>query len=524
MKYLTRFFYIGLTILLSFKSIYSQDSLHLIDTMTGEKTGDNFYVISGVGDVNGDGYDDVLVGAPGGNYAKLYFGSSSFDTIPDIKFVCEQPDSRFGLSVAGGDFNADGFNDIVIGAPYFCTGEFPDYTWDAGKVYIYFGGLDMDSIPDLTILGHGWYYFFGQSVSCAGDVNNDGYNDLIVGAPHDDYDAHGRVYIYFGGEDMDNIEDVFMEGEDHFDMFGESVDGADDVNNDGFDDVIVGAPQDLKEEDGQAYLIYGGEDIGLDNSVIFEGDSTDIFGSFGRVVSGLGDVNNDSYDDFGIMGLDYVRIFLGNTIIDSIPNLTLIPDRNFCYICGVGDLNKDGFDDIASVSNYVNIYFGNTTLDTIPAISPAFLNAMVCGLGDINRDNYIDIGFGRGESSEPNGKVYIYSYFIGNNVEEKKDLNYIKGFRLNQNYPNPFNLSTTISYDLPFSFFTRLEIYNLEGKKIKKLVSESKKSGSYYVIWDGKDENNQVVSSGIYFVKMAVENFGLSRKQQFRAKKLLLLK
>ena len=308
MKYLTRFFYIVLIILLSFKSIYSQDCLHLIATMTGEETGDMFSIVAGVGDVNGDGYDDILVGAPGGNYAKLYFGSSHFDTIPDIKFVCEQPDSRFGWSVAGGDFNADGFNNIVIGAPYFCTGEYPDYTWDAGKVYIYFGGLDMDSIPDLTILGHGWYYFFGQSVSCAGDVNNDGYNDLIVGAPHDDYDAHGRVYIYFGGEDMDNIEDVFMEGEDHFDMFGESVDCAGDVNNDGFDDIIVGAPQMLAEIDiGKAYLIYGGDVIGFVNSEVFLGDTTKH--AYGRWVSGLGDTNGNGFDDFGIMSDYYIHVF-----------------------------------------------------------------------------------------------------------------------------------------------------------------------------------------------------------------------
>ena len=104
--------------------------------MTGEQAGDSFSVVASAGDVNGDGFDDVLVGAPGGNYAKLYFGGAPFDTLADLRFVSQQG-SEFGYSIAGGgDVNGDGFTDILVGMPGYNTGP-PNYFPLAGKVYLY---------------------------------------------------------------------------------------------------------------------------------------------------------------------------------------------------------------------------------------------------------------------------------------------------------------------------------------------------------------------------------------------------
>ena len=512
-----------ITIMIVFTHVYPQDSLHLIATMTGEKTGDKFSVVAGVGDVNGDGYDDVLVGVPGGNYAKLYFGGSPFDTLADLRFAPE-PQGFFGYSVAGGgDVNGDGFPDIVIGAPYYTPG--PPYHLDyAGRAYVFFGGSQMDTIPDVTMEGTVFRSMLGNSVSFAGDVNKDGYDDIIIGAPFDGSYAQGRAYIYFGGADMDSIADVSIEGQECFDMLGESVSGVGDVNGDGFDDILIGAPQDLKGESGKAYLFLGGHEINFENSKRFVDQSIPQYGSFGRIVARLGDINKDGFSDFGILSDWVISIYFGNTIVDSIPELTLIPDGNFGYLGGLGDINKDGFDDFVAVSKYVNIYFGNTSLDTIPDISLSFWATPVCGLVDINGDSYIDIGFGRGGGWDPIGKVYIYSYGIGNKVERKKDTNYPEEFKLNQNYPNPFNCSTTISYNLYFPSFVRLEIYNYSGQKIKILVSEKQKSGSYNIIWNGKDLNDQSVSSGIYFVKMMVETLNMTKNQQIRTQKIVLLR
>jgi len=536
----TRILIINLmALMIAFSKTYTQDSLTLIATMTGEKNGDLFSVVAGVSDVNGDGYDDVLVGAPGGNYARLYFGGSPFDTLNFLKLIPDQA-FTFGESVAGGgDLNGDGFADFIIGAPQSSVFE-PEYYSNAGKVFVYLGGSAISNKPYLVLKGAGWRYDFGKSVAFAGDVNNDGYDDIIIGAPNDEIDAHGRVYIYFGGAEMDSIADVFIEGQEGFDMLGWSVAGAGDVNMDGFNDVIIGAPQDLKGEAGKAYLFYGGEEIGFENSLIFSDENVPDYGSFGRIVSGLGDINNDSFDDFGIMAIDYIKVISGKTTEPLMKISASIEWWAFQFISDKGDINSDGYCDLLigignRVSQYagmVAIYLGSTNPDTIPDYQIEgqtphyYFGYSIDFVGDINNDGFHEIIIGEQQyfvNRKP-GKVYIYSYYGGNKVKEKNKLNFQKDFQLYQNYPNPFNSYTTISYNLYFLCFVRVEIYNFLGQKIKTLISTKQNSGSYNIIWNGKDLNDQIVSSGIYFVKMTVKSINMSIKQQTKIQKAVLIK
>ena len=488
----------------------ADDYLYLLTSFSGEQNDDQFNVVAGAGDVNNDGFDDLLVGAPNGNYVKLYFGGSPFDTVADLKFVSYDQWDQFGASVAGdGDLNGDGFDDILIGAPGY--GDF-----DPGRVYIHFGGADMDTTPDLILDGFGYYYKFGRSVSMAGDVNKDGYEDLVVGAPNDDYDARGRAYIYFGGENMDNTYDVYLEGESAFDAFGTSVSWVGDVNKDGYSDIIIGADQwGTSEVIGKAYLFFGGENIGFNNSVLFEGDNSKPYSYFGRVVSGLKDINGDSYDDFGIMSLLYINIYSGKTL-DVLNKISVTEDWNsFQHLTDGGDLNNDGFQELLvgieneslEYAGTAAIYMGSADFDTtasflIDGSTPHNYFAHTLDYaGDINNDGHKDIIIGQLGSSTAPGKAFIYSYGSGSDIHNQRLPEKSSDFYLFQNYPNPFNPKTIISYQLPVITYVDLSIYNILGQKVATLVSEKQHSGKYEVYWNAIE-----FSSGIYFYKLQTDN------------------
>ena len=262
-------------------------------TFDGEDYNNSFgSSVSTAGDVNNDGFDDVIVGAYYYNYgigrAYVYYGGSSMDNTADVAFNGEGRGSEFGRSVStAGDVNNDGFDDVIVGANGY------NGSGSTGRAYIYYGGSSMDSTADVTFDGEGYYSNFGYSVSTTGDVNNDGFDDVIVGANYYNSDA-GRVYIYYGGSSMDNTTDVALDGEGSSNNFGWSVSTAGDVNNDGFDDVIVGAWA-YNYYIGRAYIYYGSSSMDNTADVTFDGE--DYFNNFGSSVSTAGDVNNDGFDD-----------------------------------------------------------------------------------------------------------------------------------------------------------------------------------------------------------------------------------
>ena len=215
--------------------------------MTGTGTQYRFgYSVSSAGDVNGDGYDDVIVGSPFADAsgtamgtAYIFFGSLSMDNIQDVTIVGAANQDNLGISVStAGDVNGDGYDDFIIGA---YGSDYP--VTDAGRAYICYGGIIVDNIADVTLTGIEANERFGRSVSAAGDVNGDGYDDVIVGAYLNDAGGTnaGRASVYFGGSGMDNIADETLTGATANDNFGISVSAAGDVNGDGYSDVIVGA-------------------------------------------------------------------------------------------------------------------------------------------------------------------------------------------------------------------------------------------------------------------------------------------
>jgi hypothetical protein len=172
----------------------------------------------------------------------------------------------FGYSVStAGDLNKDRYDDIVVGAP--------GYSLDhrgVGHAYLFCGGPSMDNITDVVFSGNAVGDNYGISVSTAGDVNNDGYDDLIIGANSASLggDGAGHADAFFGGPILDNNTDIRLTCAAFYDGFGHSVSTTGDVNNDGHDEVIVGAPVNNAGGDdaGRAYL-YSLDTPGLTVSV-----------------------------------------------------------------------------------------------------------------------------------------------------------------------------------------------------------------------------------------------------------------
>ncbi len=325
------------------------------------------YSVSGVGDINGDGFDDVIVGSPftdfNGNNSgtiSIFLGGNPMSGIR-YNFI-DGPGGtgeQFGISLSdAGDVNSDGYNDFIIGAPG---------SGNIGRSYIYFGGSSVDNTADIIMTGESDGDFFGNSVSTAGDVNGDGYSDVIVGASGNDEGGTnaGRAYIFLGDASMDNTADVIMTGAAANDLFGYSVSAAEDVNGDGYSDVIVGAYQNSAggSNAGRAYIYFGGSSMDNIADIIMTGAAAG--DDFGNSVSTAGDVNGDGYSDVivgalvnsaGGPGAGRAYIYFGDAGMDNTADLIMTGEAAGDYfgnsVSTAGDVNGDGYSDVIVGANY----------------------------------------------------------------------------------------------------------------------------------------------------------------------------
>jgi hypothetical protein len=404
-------------------------STSILIAPTGEAAEDRFgFSVSTAGDVNGDGFSDLIVGAylndAGGTdagRAYVYYGGPGADTTPDLIFTGEAAGDNFGKSVStAGDVNGDGFSDLIVGANHNNAGG-----TKAGRAYVYYGGPGADTTPDLTFTGEAAYDSFGRSVSTAGDVNGDGFSDLIVGAYLNDAgDANaGRAYVYYGGPGADTSPDLTLTGENVDDDFGFSVSTAEDVNGDGFSDLIVGAYNNSAGGlgAGRAYVYYGGSAADTIPDLTLTGEGSP--DRFGYSVSSAGDVNGDGFSDFIVYAVMAQRayVYYGGPEADTTPDLIILPASGDQCVSGAGDVNSDGFDDlIVGDSGRINVYYGGPEVDTTPDLTLTGedtgdqFGSFVSTAGDVDGDGFSDLivgAWGNDAGGAEAGRAYIYSVF-----------------------------------------------------------------------------------------------------------------
>jgi len=272
-----------------------------VEVRDGEGVLDGFGVAAiGAGDVNGDGYGDLLVGADahdgrfeGSGKIYIYAGSATGLSARPIA-VRDGYGGRFGeVGFGAGDINGDGFDDIVVGARAAA---------ENGRTYVYYGavtGLTGARVDVRT--GAAANDNFGAAAAAAGDVDGDGYGDVVVGAPTHDgggTDA-GRVYLYFGSATgLARGRSLHVDGEFAGEVFGTAVGGAGDLNQDGYDDLLVGAPGYARhgERTGRVSLFLGSATGPVRPPAhVFDGAfAGDSWGSF---VDRAGDVDGDGVGD-----------------------------------------------------------------------------------------------------------------------------------------------------------------------------------------------------------------------------------
>ncbi|HET6564373.1 MAG TPA: integrin alpha [Xanthomonadales bacterium] len=425
-------------------------------TLAVNQGGENFgYSVAGAGDVNGDGYADVIIGArnydnPDDNEggAFIFFGGTgAFDLAADAILESNDGGAQFGSSVAGaGDVNGDGYADVVVGAPNYGTVESGES--DEGAAFIYFGGSGaFDTTADAQLESNQTGSDFGTSVAGAGDVNGDGYADVIVGAPNytNDQANEGVALLYFGGSGSFNpVADVLLQGTIPDADFGASVAGAGDINGDGYADVLVGAPLQLKigVTTGSVFVYFGGAGAFSTTAGSILHDSED-GAQFGGSVAGPGDLNGDGYADVLVGARNFDNTANGNegsafvffggagritTTVDALIESNKTFTELGSSVAGAGDVNGDGYSDVIlgaySYDNGENnegaafIYFGGSgafdfTADAVIESNQlgAILGWSVAGAGDVNGDGYSDVIVGAPQYQNTLAKGVAFIYF-----------------------------------------------------------------------------------------------------------------
>ncbi len=575
--------------------------------------------ITTVGDVNGDGFDDLIIGAPGDNntfalndagVVYVYFGASSLPSTYDLRnhtgLIIEgaDPDDLQGAALAACDFNDDGIDDIITGAPY-ADGQ-GNLRTNSGEVYIFYGGSYLtnlgywnlsSSVANTTIFGNNSGDFFGSYLA-VGNINLDTYDDLIVGAPGGDgvnplagVPESGEAVVIFGNKSTFPIEDLNLStsfnfttiyGEDMFDRFGAVVAGGGDFNGDGIEDIAVSAPDargpgDAAPNHGEVCVIFWNDNISkfIDlndfsinaNLTVYGARSGDNLGEYSAILSDItgdnlaelivGAPNANGISGSGPSDSGATYIINGTQMITSNENWDLFfknADHEI-YFPTAGDesgswldsfdWNDDGIDDIlisapygdGPSNNFNNVgevicINGSPSLPPVinlQTFDPPYLFfgsdngdrfGHVIAHGDLNGDSYLDLisladyADGKNEVRIDGGEIYVifgvtskipilnsFKLVNGDGVQGDQCYTKYKSYQFEVNLTSPLENSDVVNVSLTLDPFDLNLKYHWDGSFFTEVRDPNDiaqidiSSSSQNII----DTNNQTITFGIDF-------------------------
>jgi len=552
----------------------------------GAAAGDHLGFLLDKGDINGDGFEDVLMkaylaepkGRKSAGESYVLFGSESAHELREIDLNASHDsilripgigdiwgyDDHASWAVGTGDINGDGCDEILIGS----RNSSPLGIDNAGETFVIFGSEDISGRAEYdlfteyfnTLKIQGFQRGEGSgNIVTSGDINNDSYDDIIIGAL-----GAGKVYIVYGNAQIEQETSIELDvtQSNVSSLTGTSsnlgllpVTG--DMNGDGIDDLLIGEGSAYNRS-GAAYIVFGSPEFhdhqnislnsGQDIIRIYGENSDDMLGF--RTI--IGDFNGDGKLDAVMSnhGADpYGRDYAGGVVIAwgkadwGLAGYSFAP-KYFTYTKGLDyrayiivpyDITLSSLDEQLHSGDEIGVFTHNG-ICAGAAVWNGVNDIMITVWGDRPDDNTID-GFLNGEpynirfwnSRKNREHLATVSYRDGNGVFQSRAVsqisslsidialvvekkNALEPFSLRQNSPNPFNPVTAIPFSLTRETEISLEIYNVTGKKVCTLADGRYMAGEYEAIW-----NASMFSSGVYYCRLKAEKYT-------RTGKMLLLK
>ncbi|MBN2008395.1 T9SS type A sorting domain-containing protein [candidate division KSB1 bacterium] len=479
-----------------------------------------------VGDLNMDGIADIAMLSQYSIHhpPKIVWGRTVFpDSITSADLVCQYPDDPHYIqsgqytSIVIGDFNGDGDNDLIFPDQGTSVAENGTGWAYGGRAIMYFGGSNMDGIPDMVLSFNGDYdyepFFISETDSMVlrwfgpfmdkGDFNGDGYEDIFSGAYYSTTSItlisvvsgmeqevwnSGAGVVFLGGPDFDELPDIIMLPSNDFLQFSTAVDfmycgywvfNAGDVDGNGTDDFS------LPSWYWAVNFVYTGSRGYMQAPTRFQ---TRILREPAFYYT------KDRYNSLGYS------------------------DQNGTNLLSIGDVNGDGTPDLGNTKNY----YGNGPLDPgirLFFITPEHSDAINW---DYETADYIQIhqsnkdfdGDGVADivANAANDKLTLLKVVIGDVYVDNDNFNKPSRFSLSQNFPNPFNPTTQIRYEIPTASHVTLNIYNVRGELVETLIDENQEQGINSILFDASN-----YPCGVYFYQITVGS-------NSDTKKLILIK